>query len=140
MSRKKGIPIIFLLVVMVLALKWWSAQVRKNHEQRCRSNMEVLYSAAISSCLEQKKGPDEVLNFDEVAMYVRPMDRVCPEGHIPYASFSVLQGPACPHGHQFLPGEKRPLTASANNAKMRGLYMAYGFTNLIVHETASRPE
>lgn len=128
------------LLAAVIGGKWWSAHVRKSHEQQCLGNMERLYSAAISSCLEQRKGPDEVLKFDDVAAYVRPLDRVCPDGDIPYASFSVLQGPVCPHGHQFLPGEKRPLTASANNAKLRGLYMVSGFTNLIVHETASRRE
>ncbi len=137
--KRAGILCILLLTVFT-GIKWRTAHVRNSHEQRCLSNMEILYSAAISFCLEQQKGPDEVLKFDDVAMYVRPLDRVCPVGDIPYASFSVLQGPVCPHGHQFLPGEKRPLTASANNAKLSGLYMVSGFTNLIVHETASRRE
>lgn len=137
--KRAGILCILLLTVFT-GIKWRTAHVRNSHEQRCLSNMEILYSAAISFCLEQQKGPDEVLKFDDVAMYVRPLDRVCPDGDIPYASFSVLQGPVCPHGHQFLPGEKRPLTASADNAKLSGLYMVSGFTNLIVHETASRRE
>jgi len=96
--------------------------------------MNMLYSAAVSHCLESSQSPDTVLKFDDVAKYVRPTDRYCPDGETPYASFSVLQGPVCPHGHQFAPREARPLKTTTANAKVASLYAAFGFTNLIVNE------
>lgn len=93
--------------------------------------MEILYSAAVSVCLEQKLKPDELLNMERVAPYVRPSDLACPSGHASYPAFSVLEGPTCPNGHEFEPGVKRPLRTSSSNRKVAGLYLVSGLTNLV---------
>ncbi|MGV3757870.1 MAG: hypothetical protein ACO1QS_21010 [Verrucomicrobiota bacterium] len=108
----------------------WKNHVRKSQEQQCLGNMALLHSAAMSGCMEHRKGPDVALNIDDVASYVPPKCRNCPSGQTPYASFSVLQGPVCPNGHRFAPGEPRPFRSSFN-VKLKGLYTFYGFTNLV---------
>lgn len=55
----------------------------------------------------------------------------CPCGQMEYAPFRVLNGPVCPNGHQFLPGVDRSIRASAADRKPSGLYLTFGFTNLI---------
>ncbi len=104
---------------------------RVSVEQDCSNKMNQLYSAAVSVCLEQRLKPDQVINMSVLSAYVRPTDLVCSAGKIPYSSFSVLQGPACPNGHKFEPGAARPLRVPSSNFKVASLYEAHGFTNLI---------
>jgi hypothetical protein len=128
---KRALTIGILFLAMVVGSGTWSSHNRRSHQQRCLLNMEMLYSAAVSSCLEQKLRPDELLSIEKLAAYVRPSDIVCPSGHVPYPAFSVLQGPTCPNGHQFEPGVKRPLRTSSSDRKVAGLYLSNGLTNLI---------
>jgi hypothetical protein len=104
---------------------------RTSHEQQCRHNMEMLYSAAVSVCLEQRLRPDESLTIDRLAPYLLRRFLRCPESHARYPVFSVLDGPKCPSGHECEPGVPRPLRIPASNRKVAGLFLATGFTNLI---------
>jgi hypothetical protein len=128
---KRTLTIVVLLVAIVVGGGMWALHTRSSHQRRCLLNMEMLYSAAISSCLEQKLKPDELLSIEQLAVYVRPPDIACPSGHVPYPEFSVPQGPTCSNGHEFEPGVKRPLRTSSSNRKVAGLYLANGLTNLI---------
>jgi hypothetical protein len=130
-SMKRTLIIGALLLAMVLAGALWVSRTRSSREQQCRQHMQRLYSAAVSVCLEQRLRPDETLSIDRLAPYLRPSDLVCPASHTSYSSFSVLDGPKCPSGHEFEPGVPRPLRIPASNRKVAGLYLATGFTNLI---------
>jgi hypothetical protein len=104
---------------------------RRRNEQQCVSHMKILYSAGVSFCLESRRKPDEVLTIEQIKGYVLPWGTTCPVNGTAYPSFTVLNGPVCPNGHLFAPGEPRPLRASAGDVKLSGLYEASGFTNLI---------
>jgi hypothetical protein len=110
----------------------WHA--RSNQERYCQANMRMLYSAAVSYCLEQSLAPDKTLSVQSLAAYLRPGGTVCPTRGARYPDFSVVNGPICPKGHRFLPGEPRPLRTASSNFKLAGLYRAYGYTNLIEHQ------
>lgn len=128
---KRAFIIAAVLLAIVLGGAVWVSRGRSSPEQQCRQNMEVLYSAAVSVCLEQRLRPDESLSIDRLAPYLMPRFLTCPESHARYPAFSVLDGPKCPNGHEYAPGEKRPLRTSSSNRKVAGLYLATGFTNLI---------
>jgi hypothetical protein len=82
---------------------------RHLQQKRCERNMEEVYGAAVSYCLEHKLNPDSVITLGQLAPYLRPGDLECPLGHQPYPAFSVREGPKCPYGHRFAPGALRPL-------------------------------
>jgi hypothetical protein len=119
------------LLVVALGGAIWLSRTRSNHQRYCLHNMEGLYSAAVSVCLEQRFRPDESLTVDRLAPYVRPADLSCPSSHTRYPAFSVIEGPKCPSGHEFEPGVPRPLRTASSNRKVAGLYLATGFTNLV---------
>jgi hypothetical protein len=89
---------------------------RHLHQKRCERNMEELYGADVSYCLEHKLNSDSVITLDQLASFMRPNDLECPLGHEPYPAFSVLQGPKCPYGHRFAPGARRPLRDPGANS------------------------
>jgi len=134
---KRALWIVVVLVVLVSTGSFWALRVRKNHELKCQNNMRQLYGAGISYCLMERLNPESMLKIDDLAPFLRPNDTICPSGRSVYASFSVLNGPTCPNGHQFEPGEPRPFRASSLDSKLRGLYREFGFTNLIVNATGS---
>ena len=107
--------------------------IRKRNENRCINRMRQLYSAAVSHSLSEYISPDTVVKFEEVTYLLREgmKGTTCPSDGMPYAPFSVLQGPICPNGHQLEPECDRPWRAGPNAFKLKGLYEAHGFTNLI---------
>ena len=125
-EMKLAITVGILAVALAAGFLW----LRKSRGQTCQVHMNMIYSAAVSYCLEQKLSPQEVLPTEKLAKYVKGSDIFCPLARVPYPAFSVLQGPRCPNGHQFEPGVPRPLKTSSSS-KGAGLYRAYGFTNLI---------
>jgi hypothetical protein len=117
--------------VLAVALAAGFVWLRQSRGQTCQVNMGMLYSAAVSYCLEQNLSPSEVLPMDKLAAFVKDSNTACPLARVPYPAFSVLQGPVCPNGHPFEPGRHRPLKIASTNSKVAGLYRAHGFTNLI---------
>ena len=128
---KRALTIGLFLLAMALGGAIWAWRTRSSHQRQCLQHMEMLYSAAVSVCLEQRLKPDELLTIDRLAPYVSPSELVCPRSHAPYPAFSVLEGPKCPSGHEFEPAVLRPLRTSSSNRKLAGLYLATGFTNLV---------
>jgi hypothetical protein len=128
---KRALIIGAVLLVIVFGAAFWLSRTRSSQSQQCRQHMQMLYSAAVSVCLEQRLRPDETLSIDRLAPYLRPSDLACPASHAPYPAFTVLDGPRCPGGHEFEPGVPRPLRIPASNRKVAGLYLATGFTNLV---------
>ena len=125
--RMKLAVIVGIVAAALIAGFLW---LRQSRQQTCQVNLGMLYSAAVSYCLEQKLSPSEELPVEKLAAYVKHPATVCPLARVPYPSFSVLQGPRCPNGHPFKAGAERPLKVSAES-KVAGLYREYGFTNLI---------
>jgi len=125
--------LIFWAIVVGLAVgaAFLASYVRISHERQCVTNMGHLYAAAISFCLEQQLRPDASVTMDDLATFVTPWTLACPSGHDKYSRFTVLEGPTCPNGHKFAPGEKRPLRTTASDRKLAALYLHHGFTNLV---------
>jgi len=128
-SNLKVLLLIAALVVPLLMVAgFWSLRVRRSHEQLCVNHVRMLHTAAVSYCLEHKLEPDHAVSVGDLEGYVQPSFTNCPSGGA-YFPFSVLQGPSCPNGHLFEPGEARPLRAT--HLKTAGLYREFGLTNLI---------
>jgi hypothetical protein len=138
-GMKRALTIAVVVLGVALGGMIWASRTTGRHERQCHQNMEFLYSAAVSVCLEQKLRPDELLTIDRLAPYLRPSVLTCPSSHASYAAFSVLEGPTCPTGHKYAPGEKRPLRTSSSNRKVAGLYLANGFTNLVDDARGQQP-
>jgi hypothetical protein len=138
-ARKRlGIIVLPLLIIASIA-GGWDVYVRKKREQRCLLNMESLYSAAVSHSLAEKLSADSLQSVDTLSQYLNTGSTRCPSGTAFYASFTVLQGPVCPNGHVYAPGVERPLKTTTANRKVAGLYLASGYTNLVLPEPEIRP-
>ena len=130
----KPLGIRIVVIILLGAGGLWVLYSRQLQQQQCVANMDRLYSAAVSYCLEHNLKPDSVLGLDKLTPFLRPSDLECPDGHKPYPPFSVLQGPTCPYGHQFAPGAPRPLRAPSANSDLASLYRSAGLTNLVAGE------
>lgn len=120
--------LIAVLVVTLLALAgFWGLRVSRSEEQLCVHPMRNLQSAAVSYCLENKRGPDSMVGVDALVMYANPGLTVCLGGGPSYP-LSVLQGPSCRNGHLYEPGVARPLRATY--LKTAGLYLQFGLTHV----------
>ena len=111
-----------------------ASHLAKRNEQTCINQMRWWYSAALSYSLEQNICSNRTFTLEELLPFVgRPGHdpRLCPSGKVPYAPFTVPNGPVCPKGHDMFPGEARPLKIDSTNKKVTGVYRMLGLTNLI---------
>jgi len=77
---KRVVTSLLAFVVLLGGAGLWTTHVRESRWRRCESNMEQLYSAAVSDCLQNKLKPDMLLGVEELELgsFVRPGDTVCP--------------------------------------------------------------
>ena len=141
----KKIVIIIISAVFILSIVLLGATVfiRHQNESRnktlCINRQRHLYAAAESFCLENGCKADRIIKIEELVNNYFPGGielAVCPSDRLPYAPFTVANGPVCPNGysgHDFAPGESRPFRAPPAPAfsKLRGIYEYSGWTNLI---------
>lgn len=120
---------LLIAVAVILGTILWN---RKHNEDVCINQMRQWAGAAESYCLAEKHGPADVLRLENLAPYVKygMKQAVCPNGGLPYAPFTVANGPVCPNGHDMEPGIPRPFRTQPGQ-KLAGIYEAAGWTHLI---------
>ncbi len=127
---KKALALVVALLVSIGGASLWWLRLRHIHERDCLNNLRQLDGAAVSYCLMERLSPTSILSVATLSPYLKS-GIMCPSGRSGYQPFSVINGPACPNGHELFPGVQRPLRAASSNRKVAGLYRAFGFTNLI---------
>jgi hypothetical protein len=137
MSRK-GLLAAAVFAALLCLGSLWALRTRAVNQQQCLNNMRQLHGAAVSYCLMERLSPTSVLSVATLSPYLKS-GIICPAGQSGYAPFSVLNGPVCPNGHAFEPGVPRPFRAPSTNDKVGGLYLEFGFTNLIDQAEPSGP-
>jgi hypothetical protein len=75
----------------------------------CVRNMEIIWGAAGSYCLENKKSPDFICSPQLLTNLIK-YGRVprCPSGDVDYNPFVVDSGPRCPSRPDLHSGHKYP--------------------------------
>ena len=102
--------ITFALAVVAIAGLAGCAQRRSDRAKAdCIRNMEIIWGAAGSYCLENKKSPDFVCSPQMVTNYIKD-GRVpkCALGTADYQAFVVETGPRCPNRPDLHFGHKYP--------------------------------
>ena len=71
---------------------------KKEAEALCRNNMEILWGAAESYALENRKDSGSIISPADLKPYMKDgRILLCPLSHSEYAPFTVSQGPRCPN-------------------------------------------
>src|SRR2546427_7986030 len=99
------------LAVVLASVAWVAGCTHRraeNAKTECVRNMEIIWGAAGSYCLENKKAPDFVCSVEMLAAYMKDGHAPrCPLGEIDYEPFTVSTGPSCPNrpdvhlGHRY---------------------------------------
>ena|SRR2546422_261731 len=127
---KKMVTVVSVLFALLCVGGLWILRMRWADQQQCLNNMRQLDGAAVSYCLMERLSPTSVLSVATLSPYLKS-GTICPAGRSGYPPFSVFYGPVCPNGHGYYPHVPGPFRVSYSDRKIGGLYLEFGFTNLV---------
>jgi len=87
------------LVIVLLMSVTVACSRKKNAQEHCVQNMQMLWEACRSYHLSENVSPTQAIDPRKLGVYFRPQDQDmrCPLGKKAYAAFSFQDGPSCPN-------------------------------------------